>query len=95
MMMPLNLTCAECHGSEGHGGTVHFMMGTYDIPNITWLDLTASGMMDHPPYTEDTLKRAITQGLNPTGNPLEYPTPRWQMSESDLNDLVVFIKTLK
>lgn len=73
MMMPLNLTCAQCHGADGYGGTIHFMMGTYDVPNITWPELTAPGMMDYPPYTEDTLKRAITRGLDPAGNSLEYP----------------------
>ena len=50
---------------------------------------------EHPPYTEETLKRAITQGLNPAGEPLEELMPRWQMSEQDLDDLVDFIKTLK
>jgi cytochrome c oxidase subunit II len=94
-MMSGQLACVDCHGQEGHGGTIHFMMGTYNVPNITWPDLTSPGMMDHPPYIEDTLKRAITQGLDPAGNSLEYPMPRWQMAESDLNDLISFIKTLK
>ncbi len=94
MMMSVGLTCATCHGPEGHGGTVHFMRQTFDVPSITWPVLTAPDM-DHPPYTEETLKRAITQGLDPAGNPLEYPMPRWQMSAQDLNDLVSFIKTLK
>jgi cytochrome c oxidase subunit II len=70
------------------------MMQSYDVPNITWAELTAQDM-DHPPYTEETRKRAITQGLDPAGNQLEYPMPRWQMSEQDLNDLVAYIKTLK
>jgi cytochrome c oxidase subunit 2 len=94
MMMQGRLACVNCHGPEGHGGRVTLMMQTFEAPNITWPDLTAAGM-DHPPYTEETLKRAITQGLDPAGEPLEYPMPRWQMSESDLNDLVDFIKTLK
>jgi cytochrome c oxidase subunit 2 len=96
MMMQGNLTCAECHGQDGHGGTVNFMMQSYNAPNITWPVLTGPDPdMKHPPYTEETLKRAITQGLDPGGDPLEYPMPRWQMSASDLNDLVAFIKTLK
>lgn len=94
MMMPGKLACVNCHGPEGHGGRVNIMMYSFDVPNITWPELTAQDM-DHPPYTEETLKRAITQGLDPAGNPLEYPMPRWQMSDSDLNDLIGFIKTLK
>jgi cytochrome c553 len=50
--------------------------------------------MEHPPYTEETLKRAITQGLNPAGESLAWPMPRWQMSDEDLDDLVAHLKTL-
>jgi cytochrome c oxidase subunit 2 len=71
-------------------------MWRYDVPNITWPELTGPDPdMQHPPYPVETLKRAITQGLDPGGNPLEYTMPRWQMSEQDLNDPVSFIKILK
>lgn len=49
---------------------------------------------EHPPYTEETLKRAITRGLDPAGEPLDDLMPRWSISEADLNDLVAFLKTL-
>jgi cytochrome c oxidase subunit 2 len=94
-MMQGTFSCATCHGADGHGGRVTVMMQTYDVPDITWTDLTASGMMDHPPYTEATLKRAITEGIDPAGEALEYPMPKWQMSEQDLDELVGFLKTLK
>jgi cytochrome c oxidase subunit 2 len=95
-MMQSSLSCANCHGSEGHGGNVQFMMQSFDVPNITWPALTGPDPdMQHPPYTEETLKRAITQGIDPGGSPLEYPMPSWQMSAGDLNDLVSYIKTLK
>jgi cytochrome c oxidase subunit II len=51
--------------------------------------------MDHPPYTEETLKRAIIQGIDPAGEPLEWPMPRWNMSDEDLNDLIDFLKMLE
>ncbi len=50
---------------------------------------------EHPPYTEETLKSAITRGINPAGDPLDEAMPRWRMSGQDLDDLVVFIKTLE
>jgi cytochrome c oxidase subunit 2 len=93
-MMQSRIACVNCHGQDGHGGRVRMMMYDFDVPNITWPELTAQGH-DYPPYTEDTLKQAIVQGIDPAGEPLEYPMPRWQMSDSDLNDLVGFIKTLK
>jgi cytochrome c oxidase subunit II len=96
MMMNGQITCAYCHGSDGHGGTVFFMMQSYDIPNITWTELTGPDPdMEHPPYTEETLKMAIIQGVDPGGKSLEYPMPRWVMSQQDLNDLAAFIMTLK
>jgi cytochrome c oxidase subunit II len=76
------------------------------VPDIRWLSLTASDHdhaateddhgdeMDHPPYTEDTLKRAILQGIDPAGEPLAWPMPRWRMGHEDLNDLIDFLKTL-
>jgi cytochrome c oxidase subunit II len=93
-MMQNRLACVNCHGPQGKGGTVNMMMQRFDVPNITWTELTSPGS-DHPPFTEETVKRAITQGIDESGAALKYPMPRWQMSESDLNDLIGFIKTLK
>jgi cytochrome c oxidase subunit 2 len=96
MMMQGPLACVTCRGPEGHGGEVYFMMQNFDVPDITWPVLTGPDSdMEHPPYIEETLKRAITQGIDPGGGQLEYPMPRWQMSAADLNDLVAFIETLK
>jgi len=50
---------------------------------------------EHPPYTDELIKQAITQGLDPGGNPLSPTMPRWRMSERDLNDLIEYLKTLK
>ena len=83
------------------------MMSYFDSPNITWHALTQqeeheeeTGQAgheeheEHPPYTELTLKRAITEGVDPAGERLDDEMPRWRMSEQDLADLVEFIKTL-
>jgi cytochrome c oxidase subunit II len=94
MMQRGRLACVDCHGSKGKGGTINMMMQRIEVPGITWTELTSPDS-DHPPFTEETLKRAITRGVDETGEALKYPMPRWQMSDSDLNDLVGFIKTLK
>jgi cytochrome c oxidase subunit 2 len=93
-MMQGRLACVNCHGPKGKGGTINMMMQRFDVSNITWTELTSPGS-DHPPFTEEAVKRAITQGIDETGADLKYPMPRWQMSDSDLNDLVIFLKTLK
>ena len=103
-MMHPRIACVNCHGPEGKGGRVNMMMWSFNTPDITWDNLTqAEGHREetgkdeheeHPPYTEETLKRAITRGIDPAGDPLDDIMPRWRMTESDLSDLVEFIKTL-
>jgi cytochrome c oxidase subunit II len=88
------MACVTCHGPDGRGGEVTVMMQIYTAPDIRWKTLTSSAMQDHPPYTDETIKRAIIQGLDPAGNPLQYPMPHWTMSPEDLDDLVAFLKTL-
>ncbi len=106
MMMNSRNTCANCHGSDGKGGRVITMMSSFRSPDITWDKLTEGEHEDehngdeaeheeHPPYTEETLKTAITEGINPAGESLDEEMPRWRMAESDLNDLIEFIKTLE
>lgn len=107
MMRGGMMACADCHGPNGHGGRVQMMMATFTAPDIRWETLTAADHgheeaeedhgddeMEHPPYSEETLKRAITQGVNPAGEPLAWPMPRWRMSDADLNDLIAYLKTL-
>lgn len=50
--------------------------------------------MEHEPYTDETIKRAITEGVEPNGEPLDWLMPRWSMSDEDLDDLIEFLETL-
>jgi cytochrome c oxidase subunit II len=80
--------CVTCHGIKGKGG-VPLMMGTAipaDISNEALKE-------DH--YTDTSLKKAITQGIDEEGKPLNWTMPRWNMSETDLNVLIDYLKTLK
>ncbi len=47
------------------------------------------------PFTDELIKRAITQGIDADGKRLEPPMPLWQVTDSDLNDLLEYLKTLK
>lgn len=107
-MMDGSMACVDCHGPDGRGGRVQMMMATFTAPDIRWETLTAADHgheetednhggeeMEHPPYTEETIKRAITQGVDPAGEPLAWPMPRWHMSDQDLNDLIDYLKTLE
>ena len=92
--------CVACHGHHGRGG-VPVMMGTAIPEDIRYSVLTGKehepgeAEMDHPPYTDTLIKRAITQGVDPAGKPLDWTMPRWQMGAADLNDVLTFLKTLQ
>lgn len=88
-MMGGRLACADCLGPDGRGGKRVVHMTVINAPDIRWATLTETehgeqgnhdqgeeGEMDHPPYTEETFKRAVSQGLDPGGNPLDPAMPR-------------------
>lgn len=82
--------CVNCHGVDGKGG-VPVMMG-YTLPaDITYASLTTE---ENPPFTDEAIKTAIRDGLEPSGESLSPTMPRWQMSEKDLNDILAYIKKL-
>ena len=80
--------CVSCHGIKGRGG-VPVMMGAAIPADITYQEL----MEDH--YTDALIKRAITQGIDEEGKPLDWTMPRWQMSDPDLNALIDYLKKLR
>ncbi len=92
--------CVACHGVTGRGG-VPVMMGTAIPEDIRYEALTRGGPEvgkaepEQPPYTDALIKRAITQGVDSAGKPLDWTMPRWQMSEQDVNDVIAYLKTLK
>jgi len=88
------IACVTCHGEDGKGGRIVMMMWDIDVPNITWDHLTKEEHEEHPPYTEESLKKAITEGIEPNGEYMDEFMPRWQMADEDLDDLVEFLKTL-
>ncbi len=101
MMRGGMMTCASCHGPDGRGGQVRMMMRAFEAPDIRYKTLTSEEHgeegeeeMEHEPYTDETIKQAITKGVEPDGEPLDWPMPRWMMSDEDLDDLLEFLKTL-
>lgn len=88
--------CASCHGRDGKGRPEGGVVPT----DLTWANLTksygvthASGRK-HPPYDERSLKRAISLGLDPAGQPLHVAMPRFRMSLQDMADLTAYMQRL-
>jgi cytochrome c553 len=70
--------CVTCHDVDRQGG-IRVMP-------------RADGHGDHASYTEASLQRAITEGIDPSGQPFDEAMPRWSMSAADLDDLVHYLQ---
>lgn len=104
MMMGSYLTCASCHGPEGRGGLHQMHMQLMDAPDIRYVALSdemgehgheEDGHNDeHGEYGLEEFRMAVVEGQHPDGEPLSREMPRWQMSDGDLADLFVFLKSI-
>jgi mono/diheme cytochrome c family protein len=89
-------SCVDCHGTDGRGG-YPIMMGSEISPDIRYESLVSENHTEeeeHPPYTDEAIKRAIREGIDPAGEPLDLTMPRWKMTDKDVNDVVEYLKTL-
>src|SRR5215203_5740310 len=88
--------CAGCHGRDGKGRPE----GGLSPSDLTWTTLTrpygvtSPSGRKHPPYDAKLLKRAISLGLDPAGNPLHVAMPRFRMSLKDMDDLLAYLQQL-
>lgn len=87
--------CASCHGADGRGRPE----GGVIPSDITMAMLTApldaggtTGSRKRDPYTERSIKRAISMGLDASGNRLNATMPRYRMSSQDMDALMSYLK---
>lgn len=89
------LPCMNCHGESGVGEPE----GGIFPAEITWHALTKSygarpGARARGPYSREALVWAITQGVDPAGNPLDAAMPRYRLSQRDMAALVAYLQAL-
>jgi ABC-type branched-subunit amino acid transport system substrate-binding protein len=87
--------CANCHGLRGEGARE----GGLQPPPVNWETLiaphtSALTRRERPPYTEATLARAITAGLDPSGARLHPGMPQYALTPAQTADLVAYLKQL-
>jgi ABC-type branched-subunit amino acid transport system substrate-binding protein len=90
-----SFACAGCHGESGEGSSE----GGVQPPPINWRALNARSVSpltrrERAAYDSATLARAIKLGIDTSGAPLHAAMPRYRMTESQLSDLVEFLKIL-
>jgi hypothetical protein len=105
-MAGADVACINCHRRSGFGATE----GRIVIPPITGRYLLRPGAAStadrslpyvetmrlnrDPPYTEATLARAIREGIDADGRPLNYLMPHFALSDSDMAALIGYLKDL-
>ncbi|MDH3305731.1 MAG: ABC transporter substrate-binding protein [Gammaproteobacteria bacterium] len=91
------MPCASCHGPDGRGRPE----GGVIPSDVTWGYLTRSYGhehsygREHPAYTEATVARAISHGLDPAGGRLEIAMPLYTMEPDDLDALIAYMKRIE
>ncbi|MGE5140076.1 MAG: c-type cytochrome [Rudaea sp.] len=94
--MMMRGSCASCHGANGRGLRTPMFVS----PDITYRNLTDPAGMVEPDgsrgmrYTDDLIRRAVTQGIDAEGSALTFPMPRWQLTNEQWTDLLAYLKTL-
>jgi mono/diheme cytochrome c family protein len=105
MMGGGRLACVSCHGPGGRGGTHMMHMQSMKAPDVRWSALVGmheeghesgeSHEHSHQGYDLETFRRAVVKGEHPDGDKLDRDMPRWDMNETDLRDLMNYLKALQ
>lgn len=95
------LPCMGCHGADGHGGIIGVLFYQIEVPPVTWQVLSNPAptgpdkLETRPAYNEQTVARAIRDGIKSDGTRLDVLTmPRYSLGAQDVNDLIGYLKTL-
>jgi mono/diheme cytochrome c family protein len=99
------VACVNCHRRSGLGSKegrsfTPPIAGRYlfhpRTASLEEMDLPyVEGMRaDRDPYTDETLRRAIRDGLDSQGRPMSYLMPRFAINDTDMAALVVYLKSL-
>ena len=89
--------CGSCHGADGQGRPE----GGVRPSAIVWSELakpyghTHPGGRKHAPFTDESLARALREGLDPASNPLDVSMPRYSISDEDLGSLAAYLRRLE
>ena len=98
--------CVSCHRRSGLGSTE----GRITIPPITGpylfvarakrleelgLPFVDTARLEHEPYTDATLARAIRDGIGANGRPLNYLMPRYQIDDAAMAELIAYLTGMK
>jgi len=93
----LDAACVDCHREDGRGGTLGMMMRGIRVPDIRYSTLTSphsEGDETEAGWTRDDIARAIRDGVEPDGTSLQAPMPRWDMTDTQVRDVIDYLEEL-
>ncbi len=103
-LIPSQVACIACHRRSGFGATegqtlVPAVNGAWlfkplEIGRREFYALRGEGPGARPAYTDETLARAIRDGIGADGQPLDPLMPRYALEDDDLVPLVAYLKSL-
>ena len=85
------VTCQSCHGRSGIGV---LESGRISPPLAAPLLFSPDAQRRRPAYTEGTLARALREGVDPAGRPLDPLMPRFQLGDRDVAALDAYLRQL-
>jgi hypothetical protein len=98
--------CVNCHRRSGLGSsegriTIPPIAGPYlfiargkslEQQGVPFVD---TERVNHEAFTDESLARAIREGVGANGKPLNYLMPRYQLDEATMGSLIDYLKGLK
>ncbi|MBT5034607.1 MAG: c-type cytochrome [Rhodospirillaceae bacterium] len=92
--------CVTCHGADRQGRRLMPNFWTVAPPLTAAAlfkghddSLNEDGHGEHESYDDTSLQRAITKGVDPSGEQLDREMPRWTIAAQDIADLIGFLKS--
>jgi hypothetical protein len=96
--------CVNCHRRSGFGiseggltarsVTGPVLFSAFNAPNPKMYPSAAKSTGMRPAYTEETLARAIREGIDADGQPLHAAMPRFILDKAAMKSLIGYLKTL-
>jgi hypothetical protein len=97
--------CVNCHRRSGLGSkearsSIPPIAGQFlfhpraGSPEEVQLPFIPGARLDREPYTDVTFARAIREGLDSEGKPLNYLMPRFALNDTDMSALIAHLRAL-
>jgi ABC-type branched-subunit amino acid transport system substrate-binding protein/mono/diheme cytochrome c family protein len=86
-------TCVSCHNRSGMGASEGLLVAPMINKEALYSPATG-GQKRRPAYTDATLAVAMRDAVDPAGQPIETPMPRYDLPELETKAIVAYMKSL-